>query len=713
MASSEPAPPSAPGVSPTEVNAIHLDDNAQAKQVAAGHDITQTYIEQQTVYEIERATDVRGLPNPYLGLASFTYADRAKYAGREKLIAETVTKMTLPVAPAPLVFVTGASGSGKSSFAQAGLVPALETHYAALTVKHAVLRPGHEPAAALADALWRQLGMPLRDATNLTAESIGDFLRTNTPDSQINLIVIDQFDEFFTLTAASQRDVVFQVLAQLPSFSVTHTHVIATLRADYLPELFAHAALFNLAKQGVDVRVMTVEELIVAIRQPLHAAYPEDAAPGGRKALDPELVERLAQDASKDAAYLPLLQVTLQEIWRKGSLTLGAYANLAAAIEERADQVLRFRDYDAATPTQPRSTDEQAAMLDLLLDLVDVSLDDNAGRDVRRPRSKIDLAQGSPERSQWIDELVRARLLSTEIHTASGASAITPDDASVEVELIHESLLTHWDRLEQAISQRRQQLRQRARFELNLKEWLAQNRADAYLLQGVRLAEAQQLAQRQDIAMQSADANELLRASLIAASKELERQAERRQLRYLRQAFGGALGVALGYGLGFGYIFWTLHPNLPELAILLFLSIAPMGALLGFSIGLALWYWRDRPRAQLVGATVLSVSIGAVVYVLYLVVGTPPPVKFDVSQLVVGALLGGGLGLGAAVPHDRLARLVAMPLSGLVVAAASAILTGALSGNVLTAALAGIAIGGLGGLGFYLTAVSMEAEPGT
>ena len=28
-----------------------------------------------------------------------------------------------------LLFVTGASGSGKSSFAQAGLLPALESHY--------------------------------------------------------------------------------------------------------------------------------------------------------------------------------------------------------------------------------------------------------------------------------------------------------------------------------------------------------------------------------------------------------------------------------------------------------------------------------------------------------------------------------------------------------------------------------------------------------
>ncbi len=86
----------------------------------------------------EQPYDVRGLANPYLGLQSFTCADHLKYAGREKLIAETVARLTAPDDPLALLFVTGASGSGKSSFVQAGVLPALEKHYAALAVKWAV-----------------------------------------------------------------------------------------------------------------------------------------------------------------------------------------------------------------------------------------------------------------------------------------------------------------------------------------------------------------------------------------------------------------------------------------------------------------------------------------------------------------------------------------------------------------------------------------------
>ncbi len=35
-------------------------------------------------------------------------------------------------------------------------------------------------------------------------------------------------------------------------------------------------ALYDIAKRGVDLRVMSVEELREAIRQPLRAAYPDN-----------------------------------------------------------------------------------------------------------------------------------------------------------------------------------------------------------------------------------------------------------------------------------------------------------------------------------------------------------------------------------------------------------------------------------------------------
>jgi hypothetical protein len=105
----------------------------------------------------EAAYNVHGLTNPYLGLRAFRYEDSAIYAGRETLAEETVAKLTNPTAQQTQLFITGASGSGKSSFAQAALLPLLENHYAAYqkAVRHAIFRPSSQPMVMLADALQK------------------------------------------------------------------------------------------------------------------------------------------------------------------------------------------------------------------------------------------------------------------------------------------------------------------------------------------------------------------------------------------------------------------------------------------------------------------------------------------------------------------------------------------------------------------------------
>ena len=117
----------------------------------------------------------------------------------------------------------------------------------------------------------------------------------------------------------------------------------------------------------------------------LYAVY------GDKYKFEKGLVEKLAEEAATDAAYLPLLQVTLEEIWRQGSLKLKPDTNLTDAIQKRANLVLQFRDFDKTYPQVKRGTDEQAMMLDILLDLVSVSPDDDPKRDVRQPQTKAAL----------------------------------------------------------------------------------------------------------------------------------------------------------------------------------------------------------------------------------------------------------------------------------------------------------------------------------
>lgn len=71
--------------------------------------------DQITITE-ETAYDVRDLPNPYLGLRSYTYADRDAYAGREALVEESVATIASPQSRRALTFVTGASGTCSGSY---------------------------------------------------------------------------------------------------------------------------------------------------------------------------------------------------------------------------------------------------------------------------------------------------------------------------------------------------------------------------------------------------------------------------------------------------------------------------------------------------------------------------------------------------------------------------------------------------------------------
>jgi hypothetical protein len=92
----EPAPPADTGNTTNITNVsggVNIGDSATIGGDVVGRDkIT-------TVFTGDQQYDVHGLANPYLGLQSFTYADHAKYAGRERLIAETVARLTAPDDP--------------------------------------------------------------------------------------------------------------------------------------------------------------------------------------------------------------------------------------------------------------------------------------------------------------------------------------------------------------------------------------------------------------------------------------------------------------------------------------------------------------------------------------------------------------------------------------------------------------------------------------
>lgn len=468
--------------------------------------------------------DVHGLANPYLGLRAFRYEDRVIYAGRDAKIREALEKLTEPGKEQAVLFVTGASGSGKSSFVQAGLLPRLQEHYQKRhkQVRIAIFRPRDQPLANLDDALSQLAPNASRD------------LAAFTPVEQINVLIIDQFEEVFTQAHLPVDAEFFQWLQEAPAFQPGRTHIIATVRSDYLNELFNLTKLYDLNRYGLNLRTMTVDELSETIQRPLQECFPN-----GERRFEPALVQKLAQDASLRPTLLPLLQVTLQKLWKQGSLKLAAYTNLTDAIQERAEEVYLFSDHINVDPQAPRPARDQQELMGILLDLIHVAVDDTDRRDVRQPRTRRELEQSSAHRPRLIEELVNARLLSAASETRNG------EDVEV-IDIIHESLIDNWGRLRNAIEEQRQQLQRRARFKLWLGEWLRNGRQDGYLLlTDMQLAEARALVEERDIEVQGEEARGFYRRSLEYHEAEQRAKDEAEAAHKARQQWLQRVGVAL------------------------------------------------------------------------------------------------------------------------------------------------------------------------
>jgi WD40 repeat protein len=206
-----------------------------------------------------------------------------------------------------------------------------------------------------------------------------------------------------------------------------------------------------------------------------------------------------------------LLHVTLEELWRGGSLTLSAYGEttLATAIQRRADTVLQYRDYDGAR-SQERPTEQQQLLLDLFTDLVKVPLDGeelDITRVVRRRLPFDEVSKGSQERQFLIDELSHARLLSKDTQR-------TTETEYVEVTVIHDALIREWSTLRVRIAEHAEELRKVERFRVALQEWVNSGKTKHYLLTGGRLAEAEVLQREDATVLRNPDAEAFLAASI-------------------------------------------------------------------------------------------------------------------------------------------------------------------------------------------------------
>ena len=182
---------------------------------------------------------------PYRGLFAFRPEDAPVFFGRENFTKALVAA----VSQKPLVAVIGNSGIGKSSVVFAGLIPELNklANWETIT-----FRPNKSPLFQLANALLQWLEPEMDKlgrigkckkyaeqfkTRELVLKDVLDITLKETFSQRNLLIVVDQFEEIYTLSPEDEKQIFLEQLldvveeeSQKQSYNVV---VVMTLRADF------------------------------------------------------------------------------------------------------------------------------------------------------------------------------------------------------------------------------------------------------------------------------------------------------------------------------------------------------------------------------------------------------------------------------------------------------------------------------------------------
>ncbi len=435
---------------------------------------------------------------PYRGLAAFQAEDADRFFGRDRLVADLVARLDRE----RVLFVIGPSGSGKSSVVRAGLIPAIQGGSISGSDRWpiALFSPRADPTAELGYQLRLVDGAPALGVERSEASSIvgpGEARRLADlicRDSGGMLMVIDQFEELFTLSQRRAQERFLETLAAVVDPADSRVRAVLAMRADFygICATFPWLARRITANQ-VLVGPMSMADLKKVIEEP---------AVGAGLRLEEGLADAVLEDAGSEPAALPLVSHALAETWRRRdgeTLTLAGYreaGGVAGSISQTADSLFEAVFDDA----------EKQACRRLMLRLVTPGEGTSDSRR-RLPRVELD-RDPNPEVSTWVvDQMVDARLL-------------TVDRDSLEI--AHEALLRSWPRLRNWIEEARDDLRTRQRIDRAAAEWFAQDRDPDLLYRGTPLQSALEWQEVHGDTLGSAEAD------FLAASEEALREATAR-----------------------------------------------------------------------------------------------------------------------------------------------------------------------------------------
>ena len=401
---------------------------------------------------------------PYRGLEAFEIDDAEWFFGRSELVKEVLAKISAAEAPASagVCVVVGASGAGKSSLLRAGVASALEQGKQGAARPVCVVTPGRNPFESLAVGVAGMASTTSEDMLAILKEDPAKLMLPIRP-----VVIVDQFEELFTLTADADVQSSFLSALLRLAYGPNGAAVLLSVRADFYDRLAQRRELTAVLQEH-QIVVMSMD------KDAVRAVITEPARRAG-VIVEPELVELLQRDFSPAASpshptapgALPLLSHALLETWkraRRGEMTVADYlaaGGLAGAVEQTAESVF------GQLPE-----DQQEEAKNLFLRMVNI---DEQGTITRRAAALEDLLPDGPKEAaaeSLLFHFVSARLL-------------TIDESSVG--LSHEVLLGAWPRLRRWVDEDREGMLLMRHVHDASKLWESTGRDEHALLAGSRL----------------------------------------------------------------------------------------------------------------------------------------------------------------------------------------------------------------------------------
>ncbi|MFK8014099.1 MAG: tetratricopeptide repeat protein [Gammaproteobacteria bacterium] len=433
----------------------------------------------------------------YRGLQVFDQSHADIFFGRRAAVQQVVDAMDAQVANGHgFCLILGPSGSGKSSLARAGVVPALLSRsaqddqdqllVATFSMNESPTDPlghfatrltetilGEQASAQRATALAQQLENDDEAAVSSVLEMLA--AADDTPSKRL-LLVFDQFEELLVHDGGEAFR--SQFLAVLyPLVRSGAVWMLATMRSEFYPQFAEIEALrFLRGEHGqVDLAFPGAAEIADIVRKPAALAGLSFGMDENSRRLDQIIIDA----ATRQDNSLPLLQFALSELELKSQDNVlqvedyYALGELAGCLSGHADRI-----FDAL----PAST---RAALPFMLERMVIADPRNVGRVLKRTVSLTDF-DAEPGATPLVNAFIEARLVTTFLDRTTGVPS---------AQFAHEAVLANWDRGRDWVQSNYAEIRFRSWLNELAARWDDDDRSRHYLMSdGKPLVEARRLA---------------------------------------------------------------------------------------------------------------------------------------------------------------------------------------------------------------------------